>query len=64
MRTLRVFLADDHTVVREGLKALIDHQVGMKVIGEAGDGLQAIKSTCKAPWGKDISSDEGQPVGG
>jgi DNA-binding NarL/FixJ family response regulator len=38
---LRVFLADDHVVVREGLKALINSQPGMKVIGEAGDGLDA-----------------------
>jgi DNA-binding NarL/FixJ family response regulator len=43
MRTLRVFLADDHTVVREGFKALIDHQVGMKVIGEAGDGQATLE---------------------
>src|SRR4029450_9985787 len=38
---LRVFLADDHAVVREGLKALINAQSGMTVIGEAADGLQA-----------------------
>jgi DNA-binding NarL/FixJ family response regulator len=38
---LRVFLADDHTVVREGLKALIDAQADMHVIGEAGDGRAA-----------------------
>jgi DNA-binding NarL/FixJ family response regulator len=38
---LRVFLADDHVVVREGLKALINSQPGMTVIGEAGDGLDA-----------------------
>ena len=29
----------------------------------ADDGLHVVKSTCHAPRGKDISSDEGQPVG-
>ncbi|MBA4190432.1 MAG: DNA-binding response regulator [Planctomycetaceae bacterium] len=41
MTELRVFLADDHAVVREGLKALINAQAGMTVIGEAADGLDA-----------------------
>lgn len=35
---LQIFLADDHVVVREGLKALINAQPDMIVIGEAGDG--------------------------
>jgi len=38
---LRVFIADDHAVVREGLKALINSQPGIMVIGEAADGLSA-----------------------
>jgi two-component system, NarL family, response regulator NreC len=38
---LQIFLADDHVVVREGLKALINAQPDMIVIGEAGDGLTA-----------------------
>ena len=41
MAELRVFLADDHAVVREGLKALINAQPGMAVVGEAADGLDA-----------------------
>lgn len=41
MSKLRVFLADDHPVVREGLKALINAQTDMEVVGEAGDGLGA-----------------------
>ena len=41
MAKLRVFLADDHAVVREGLKALINGQAGMEVVGEAGDGRTA-----------------------
>lgn len=41
MADLRVFIADDHAVVREGLKALIDAQPGMRVVGEAPDGRAA-----------------------
>ncbi len=41
MAELRIFLADDHAVVRAGLKALIDAESGMIVIGEAADGLDA-----------------------
>ena len=41
MTKLRVFLVDDHVVVREGLKALVNAQPGMEVIGEAGDGQSA-----------------------
>lgn len=38
---LRVVLADDHAVVREGLKALVNAQPDMRVIGEAADGEEA-----------------------
>src|SRR5580765_4093701 len=38
---LQIFLADDHMVVREGLKTLINAQPDMSVIGEAGDGQTA-----------------------
>jgi DNA-binding NarL/FixJ family response regulator len=41
MTELRIFLADDHAVVREGLKALINSQPDMQVIGEAEDGRAA-----------------------
>lgn len=41
MAKLQIFLADDHVVVREGLKALINAQPDMLVIGEAGDGQSA-----------------------
>jgi DNA-binding NarL/FixJ family response regulator len=39
MAELRVFLADDHAVVRVGLRALIDAQSGITVVGGADDGL-------------------------
>ena len=41
MAKLQIFLADDHMVVREGLKTLINGQPDMLVIGEAGDGETA-----------------------
>jgi DNA-binding NarL/FixJ family response regulator len=41
MTELQIFLADDHAVVREGLKALINNQPDMQVIGEAEDGRAA-----------------------
>lgn len=41
MSKIRVFLADDHTVVREGLRALIDAQPDMEVVGEADNGRSA-----------------------
>ncbi|HET7695632.1 MAG TPA: response regulator transcription factor [Vicinamibacterales bacterium] len=40
---LRVLLADDHAVVRHGLKLLIDGQPDLTVIAEAGDGAAAIR---------------------
>jgi DNA-binding NarL/FixJ family response regulator len=43
MTKLRVFLADDHAVVREGLKALVNAQPGMEVSGEAADGRSACR---------------------
>jgi len=41
MADLRIFLADDHAVVREGLKSLIDAQPDLQVIVEAVDGNSA-----------------------
>ena len=42
MTKLRVLLADDHAVVREGLKTLINAQPDMEVSGDAADGLAAV----------------------
>src|SRR3990170_7423666 len=43
MPRIRVFLADDHTVLRAGLRALLSAQADMDVVGEAGDGLEALQ---------------------
>ncbi len=40
---IRVYLADDHPIVREGLRRLLATQSDMTVVGEAGDGLQAVQ---------------------
>lgn len=42
-RRLRIFLADDHALVRAGLKALINADPGMEVVGEVGDGQEALE---------------------
>lgn len=40
---IRVVLADDQTLVRSGIRGLLDLTPDIKVIGEAGDGIQAIE---------------------
>jgi NarL family two-component system response regulator LiaR len=40
---IRILVADDHAVVREGLRALIETEPGMKLIGEASDGVEAVR---------------------
>jgi DNA-binding NarL/FixJ family response regulator len=43
MRKIRILLADDHAVLRAGLRALIDAQPDMRVVAEAGDGIEALR---------------------
>ena len=38
-----IVLADDHHIVRQGLRALLEVESDLKVIGEAGDGLEAVR---------------------
>jgi DNA-binding NarL/FixJ family response regulator len=40
--TIRVLIADDHKIVREGLKFLISNSSGMEVVGDAADGRTAL----------------------
>ena len=42
MTPLRVFLADDHAIFRDGVRALLQRHEGIEVVGEAGDGHEAI----------------------
>jgi DNA-binding NarL/FixJ family response regulator len=39
---IRVLLVDDHAVVREGLRTFLELQEGIEVVGEAGDGVDAL----------------------
>lgn len=43
MKPIRIFLADDHTVLRAGLKALLNAEPDMEVIGEAEDGVSCVR---------------------
>jgi two-component system, NarL family, response regulator LiaR len=41
-KMIRILITDDHAVVREGLRSLIDSEPGMQVVGEACDGVEAV----------------------
>lgn len=41
-QTFRIVIADDHPIFREGLRKLLEAEPGFQVIGEAGDGAQAV----------------------
>jgi two-component system response regulator NreC len=42
MKRLRVFLVDDHAIVREGLKRVLEIQSDLELVGEAADGIEAL----------------------
>jgi DNA-binding NarL/FixJ family response regulator len=42
-RDISIVLADDHAVVRQGLRALLVAEPGLKVVGEAADGITAVE---------------------
>jgi DNA-binding NarL/FixJ family response regulator len=41
---VRIILVDDHAVVREGVRALLDEETGLEVVGEFSDGAQALEA--------------------
>lgn len=43
MGTLRILLADDHTVVRQGLRKVLEERADWQVVAEAGDGREAVR---------------------
>ena len=43
MKDITIVLADDHPIVHEGLRALIEAEPGLAIIGEANDGLEALR---------------------
>ena len=47
MEKIRILLADDHTILRSGIRALLEVEPGLSVIGEAEDGRAAVSMACK-----------------
>ena len=45
MKSIRVLLVDDHTLVREGIHALMERHNDIDIVGEASDGREAIEKT-------------------
>jgi RNA polymerase sigma factor (sigma-70 family) len=45
MPGLRILLADDHTLFRQGLRRVLQEQQGWEVVGEASDGAEAVRRT-------------------
>jgi DNA-binding NarL/FixJ family response regulator len=43
MANLRIFLADDHRLVRQGFRKILEERPGWQVVGEASDGRDAVK---------------------
>ena len=43
MSKVRVLLADDHTLIRAGIRALLESVLGMEVVAESGDGREALE---------------------
>lgn len=43
MKRIRILLADDHAVVRQGFKMILGSQADMEIVGEAGNGREAVE---------------------
>ena len=43
MKPIRILLADDHNIMRNGLRLLLERQPGLQVVGEASDGRQTVE---------------------
>ena len=47
---IKVMLVDDHSIVRDGLRAVLDRSAEFQVVGQAGDGVEAVRAAkCLAP---------------
>lgn len=44
MKPYQIVLADDHAILRQGIRKIIEEEDGLKVIAEAGDGLELLKT--------------------
>lgn len=43
---VRLVLADDHAILREGVKLLLESEPGMQVVGQASNGIEAVRLAC------------------
>jgi two-component system response regulator NreC len=43
MENVRILLADDHNILRDGMRLLLERQPGFEVVGEAGDGREIVE---------------------
>lgn len=50
MEEIKILIADDHPVVREGLIAMLSRELDFKVIGEAKDGAEAVNRVRELVW--------------
>jgi NarL family two-component system response regulator LiaR len=48
MSTIKVLIADDHAVVREGTRQILEHEDDLEVVAEAGDGEEAVRLAGKS----------------
>ncbi|WP_211360054.1 response regulator transcription factor [Actinocorallia herbida] len=58
METTRILLADDHALVRQGLRMILDSEPDLAVVAEAADGAEAVESVCGGgaePGGVDLA---------
>jgi DNA-binding NarL/FixJ family response regulator len=45
--TIQIFLADDHAILRDGLRSLLETYADLRVVGEAADGRQTVQQTLR-----------------
>ena len=42
---IKVLLADDHIIFRDGIRSILENEKNIEIVGEADDGLKAVKLT-------------------
>jgi DNA-binding NarL/FixJ family response regulator len=47
MSKIRILIADDHKILREGIRSLLEAEPDLEVVGEAEDGHAAVRMTCE-----------------
>lgn len=62
MRTTRVFLADDHMLVRQGMRSLLEMEEDIAIVGEASNGHEALEKIHSGPRPHVILMDVHMPV--